>query len=347
MGWKKYLLPMLLFCACLMVVPCAQELRLHRMVNFVFLMTLAASLCLCTVDVPAGLLSVLAVLQISRGGDILSLSDLLCLVGYYLAMSSEEFDKEFFYDAIIAVALVNVAWQIMQWAGVFFILSPETGASMQYAGLMGNVNDMSDLLAISSPVFFRGKRKRLVPILVLGLALARSWQGVVAVSTVVIVWSSRNLGLRYGAASVVLALVLLFTFHVAVKPLNIDNNLKTRGVVWVETARAALERPLTGWGFGQFGKIMNPRINQSETWMQAHNEYVEWFFIAGVPGLVLMALFLSKWFYTSWGLPDQIPVYGVIAACVCSVFGFPWHVLPNLLLTATYLALPLRDRKVL
>jgi O-antigen ligase len=85
---------------------------------------------------------------------------------------------------------------------------------------------------------------------------------------------------------------------------------------------------------------------QERPYIEAHNDYVEWFFVAGIIGAVLLllvvarSLFLahlrahSKWLCLQTA---RVPFYGLLASCICALFFFSWQTMPTQALTVLYL----------
>jgi hypothetical protein len=72
---------------------------------------------------------------------------------------------------------------------------------------------------------------------------------------------------------------------------------------------------------------------------QAHNEFVEWFFISGIVGLGLLLTVTANKLWLAYHQVDPIPFYGLLASCACAFFWFTWHLMPLMLLTLVYLGM--------
>lgn len=70
---------------------------------------------------------------------------------------------------------------------------------------------------------------------------------------------------------------------------------------------------------------------------QAHNEFVEWYFIGGFVGLMLILWYLTAQLWKAARHIDQVPLYGIIAACGTAMTFFTWHMIPLIILTIVYL----------
>lgn len=97
------------------------------------------------------------------------------------------------YDLIVAVALVNVAWVVLQHYGIFWLLGPKPGCKTLNVGLTSNPNELSSLLAICLPAFFRRRRWQMIPLVGVGLYLAQSAVGIVTATFIGLVYMGRKL----------------------------------------------------------------------------------------------------------------------------------------------------------
>lgn len=84
----------------------------------------------------------------------------------------------------------------------------------------------------------------------------------------------------------------------------------------------------------------------SKTWfVQAHNEYLETYFIGGWIGLILTVGFLLRHLCIAFKQKDEIPFYGLLSACLTAIFFFTWHIVPMVMITILYLGL-IRGEKI-
>jgi O-antigen ligase len=86
------------------------------------------------------------------------------------------------------------------------------------------------------------------------------------------------------------------------------------------------------------------KVQREVYYGEAHNDYVEWMFTAGIPalGILLLAILwnLALAFYRieSAGLSTlAVPFYGLAASCVCAMFFFSWQLMPVQAITVFYL----------
>lgn len=178
---------------------------------------------------------------------------ILCLSGLFLLASSTyprwSQHKHWIYNTVCIIALANVAAQVIQLCGVSFPRGLLPYDQYGFVGLTGMVNEISALLAICLPFFFRKRYAWAIPAIVAGLVMARTTNGIIAAAVVSCIW----LCMRFGklALTVIPALVLLGSVYLfAFDPINLPNQLQGRGLVYKVTVQATTVKPF-GWGFGQ------------------------------------------------------------------------------------------------
>ncbi|MBY0309575.1 O-antigen ligase family protein [Patescibacteria group bacterium] len=84
------------------------------------------------------------------------------------------------------------------------------------------------------------------------------------------------------------------------------SELSTRGTIWQMAFEGVKERPLLGWGQGNFNYVFNaqyePRLYSQEQWFdRTHNIVLDWLIAGGVLGfLAYVSLFLACLYYLLW-----------------------------------------------
>ncbi len=89
---------------------------------------------------------------------------------------------------------------------------------------------------------------------------------------------------------------------------NIDlaADLVVRGTIWRMALQGVAERPLLGWGQGNFNYVFNeqydPFIATQEQWFdRVHNIFLDWLIAGGVLGLLAyLAIFIAALYYLLW-----------------------------------------------
>jgi len=292
----------------------------------------------------------------------------------YIYVCVQGVNREWIYNFICVVALLNVLWQILQIFGIYWIVYPPHMHETIYVGLMGNPNDTSAMLAICLPAFFRGKWKWGIPVILLGLILAKAMVGCVAVGVVGLTF------LRFDKKSLVLLLVIIvcvFSFA-KYEGFSLKGQLADRGTIWKDSVTFAKEKPF-GWGFGQYRFIMplmksynklsdtskkvlyegirdkegfkavitkinkeNPGYfkgsNYQSLWTRAHNEFIEVYFALGIIGLILCLALAGSHLIAGWRMVDKIPFRGVVASLTTATVFFSYHIMPLIIITVVYMA---------
>ncbi|MBY0538603.1 O-antigen ligase family protein [Patescibacteria group bacterium] len=86
---------------------------------------------------------------------------------------------------------------------------------------------------------------------------------------------------------------------------NIDlgNDLRIRSIIWGMSVEGIKEKPLLGWGQGNFNYVFNeqydPRLFQQEQWFdRVHNIVFDWLIAGGIIGLVsYFSIFAALFYY--------------------------------------------------
>lgn len=380
-----------------LLVPNGMDGRLQRPVTFAIAMLAMAGLYVAyTMSVSGGLLILWTSLIATKTMYAETTTTLLILLGaviFFVAivLSRDEWQarKETLYDVLILIACLNLAYQVLQFFHVqAWPISQQAGTESMYVGMMSNINETSALFALCLPAFFRRNRLYLLPVCLVGIWLAHTTTGILASVVVLIVWAI--IEYRKGWIAVTLAaLIAGLVFISFVDPLNMKIQRDGRLYIYEKTAQAASVK-LTGWGFGQYEKVIpiitsyryipaevrnvlysqvadkesfdNAAIKLSGNkqayftgdtqfqypFTEAHNEFLEWWFISGVVGLALAGCFLIITLYRAFRHEaDRLPMYGLLSASICAAFGFPWHIMSTALITVLWLGIVYGNREVI
>ncbi len=84
--------------------------------------------------------------------------------------------------------------------------------------------------------------------------------------------------------------------------INLSNDLAIRGIIWRIAGEGVAERPVLGWGMGNFNYVFdthyNPDLYAQETWFdRTHNFVFDWLIAGGVTALVTYLVLLGSIFY--------------------------------------------------
>lgn len=293
--------------------------------------------------------------------------------------------KDTVYNALCLVIFANVAMQCEQWIG-YPILDKFKNCYLPgyYTGLMGNPNETSAMYAICLPLFFRKPWIWTLPIVVLGLVLARTSNGILAAAIVSAVYASWKYGWQGRVVSFAIIPIFLLVFGLYVDKFDINQQMKDRGYVYKVSAQVGSVKPF-GWGFSQFEYVIpmftapysmppiqkhitynsiidkksldkgidlvsgtkdekeniayfkDPKNNAQVIYAHAHNEYLEFFFIAGYLGAILLLWNIAVALRKGWKVRDKTAFFCFLSSCLTSVFFFPWQMMPTAIITVLML----------
>lgn len=208
-------------------------------------------------------------------------------------------------------SVAEVLYLLQQWAGWDLLWRPWLTDDMQIVGTLGNANYVGAYLAIVTPVV----QPWAIPLLVGGIGLTHSFTGIVAAGI--------GLCLRYGVKGtwwglVGLCLTVAFVLHGVI-------SFEVRGRVWWAALQdQTLWTLLVGHGLGGWISrfpLIQPWQGVGEYFLQAHNEYLQWYYELGVVGLGLLAGWL--WSHRRWFTGRYQGA--VVSTAMVSFTMFPFH----------------------
>lgn len=370
---ETWLIAFVLFAGIVFLMPNGIEARDQRITGFTLAMLIAAGVYVFSrVDTLLGAL----ILYVAFISGITAYRDpqlyymLFSLIIFLIWITrTKTIDKEILYDLLIVFACINLTFQILQTFKIHFVLISHN----QTPGFMSHINETSALYALTAPAFFRKKRWYFLPVIIAGLIFSHSFQGVVTFGIVSMLWFFLNTPIKRSITMVVLITMLIICFETYVKSFEYQNYRTKRFNLWEQTVKATLVKPLFGWGFDQYrfvvplitswdylnaeertailGQIIDKKAFEkivkgkqlNELHIQAHNEFVEWFFVGGITGLIIGLGFLGRLIWEAFYQHDKIPFYGLLSASIVCMFGFSWHLMPLALITVLYIALAERN----
>ncbi len=113
--------------------------------------------------------------------------------------------------------------------------------------------------------------------------------------------------------------------------INIEQDLQTRGKIWSMAMAGVEERPILGWGLGNFNYVFNEQYradiwNQEQWFDRVHNIFLDWLIAGGVIGFLayfsIMAAVVYYLFVAPvilkreniFSVPEQAVLLGLLAA---------------------------------
>lgn len=88
--------------------------------------------------------------------------------------------------------------------------------------------------------------------------------------------------------------------------INLQEDLEHRSTIWGMALEGVAERPLLGWGQGNFNYVFNynyePSLYAQESWFdRVHNIFLDWLIAGGVLGLAAyLSIFVAAFYYLFW-----------------------------------------------
>lgn len=369
---NTFILLVALFLCVLLLVPNGQESRVQRFGT----MHLAAVFCIGLYAMRfnpwvGSLLAYSVVFMAVTVSEMPIITVMLIMGILFVFVAGSKLNREYAYNIVCGIALVNVLWQVLQKFGILVINVPLKGYDITCVGLMANTNETAALLALCLPCFFRKKWVYAIPVMVIGLVLANSYGGILAAGIVSVIYGFIELqswSLRISTVVVSLLIAAVFVFFI--RP-NIAPSFYTRLPAYSDTIKVFKANP-SGWGIGQFKYVFplatafdNLSIDDAKTliyylydknalseyikntpkedrdkgrtvFTELHNEYLEWLFNAGWFGFILLAGVLLSVFRRGFKT-RSLSTYGLLASCLSATWFFPWHIIPTAFLTVFYI----------
>jgi O-antigen ligase len=270
-----------------------------------------------------------------------SLSTLLCFIPplamFCAIVRLKAFRPSWLAAGLLGAAVGGVMLSALQVAGAgrgsTWYPYAETNIGVG-VGFFANANHMADLLVIALPfvaaIAAAGRSRNiqrysalltvlggLVLVLIAGIALTHSLAGcllavpVIAASALIVLpqgsrWRG-GIGLL-AAISVVAALGALATTTIGSNEIGqkAAGSVQSREAILQTTAGAISDNMPLGTGLGSFLRVYplyeSPAAVTNEYVIHAHNDYAELALELGVPGIILMLLFLGWWAKAVWAV---------------------------------------------
>lgn len=250
-----------LFFAALFLCPNGMESRVQRFGNMHMAALFCAGLYAMRYNKWTGILiAYSAVFMAVTTAEMQIITVMLIMSILFIFLAGTKFDKERIYNMICIITLLNVAWQIMQYFGVYFINIPFKEYAKMYVGLMSNVNEVSALIAISLPCFFRKRWFFLLPIVVIGLYLSKSYGGILAAVIISIIFALIEFRGKKRIGIILAGILSVAAFLAFIRPIDIKDHetiktFKSRFAAYSVAWDTWGYNVITGWGIGQFKNV--------------------------------------------------------------------------------------------
>ncbi len=280
----------------------------------------------------------------------------LVMIAVFLtaAKGFSRIDPERVMNAICWAAIALLAWMAGQRIGLLPV-SKTVLPGLPTAGPF-NIDEAGIFLALCLSAAMRGKWIILIPFILLGMILAPTSTGILAAASGagVFLWlkfRNRKKIILSGAFIVCLSLGLLaFTIEPWQGVVRSPRWAAWKHSIWSMRSEK-LGRGLGSWkdifpllasGDRRLGMTANEgnRLNMSEVWLQAHNEYIQTAFELGLQAAVWIGLFLAAFGLAVFRghISPQIAA-GMITLIVGCAGFFVMHVAPTALLGCAWLGI--------
>ena len=170
-------------------------------------------------------------------------------------------------------------------------------------------------------------------LLIAALAAGSRAGAILLIAEAVILAGRRNLLLSIPAVALAASLFVLASGSQRIgNPLEGDHRLE----IWRSTIEMIRERPLTGWGVGEFTRIYPAyaSFDNGQFVNAAHSDWLEWASEFGVPATLASLVLILRWLRKSFHF---YPSWGILVGALHALVDFPFH-LPGLLVFAAALA---------
>ena len=258
-----------------------------------------------------------------------------CLWFFFLVNYLKEDSIKYLLDAICIIALCNVVFLVVQYMNINPLYLPKKEGQKVIVGLMANPNQVSALLAFCFPAFLRGRWKWLIPAVLLGLILAKSFAGPLAVGIGMIVYIAAKQTL---VRSLIVVIIALMLFAGLVDKPSIPARVGT--LKW--GLEATGKRWVMGYGLGHWAPIrraVEKAEGRAKGFMaQAHNEYIQMFFEMGIGFLLIVAGYFIS-IIRRFKEQAIIPIVAVVIIAVNSMAFFPFHIATTAMIAITWMAI--------
>ena len=240
-------------------------------------------------------------------------------------------------DAMCIIALCHVLYQIVQMCGYDLIFKDiGVGNMKRIPGLMSNRNELSALLALCLPAFFRKKWLWFIPVIVVGFVNTQVTGGVLTAIVMVIVFTfsfKQKWVWITGVAGCIIGGLLFYLF--------VDTPDFSRLKVWQTAWNLYKQRWIMGFGLGHFQVVFGASLIKSlfvTPFAQAHNDLLQGVFEMGIG----FAALVGGYFVSIIRRANKKAILSLAAITgivVNSLVNFPFHVAITAMVAITWMAI--------
>jgi len=242
---------------------------------------------------------------------------------------------EWVLNVLCVIALLNVLFLMLQ------VISGNK--AFPGIGLMCNPNEISCLLGLCAPAFFRKGWIFCIPILIVGIVLTKSLSGIIIFASAVLVYA------WYFKASfpiwfwVLAATVIVGFIYLDYQTGNLGQSVAARYQAVKAAMIAWYHSPYwMGWGLGTWKILFSKVPGTTTSWMTAHNEYAQLLVEAPLSLIAIGGYCVSvvrRFMHTGYSRATLMPVAAVAAAVVGCTFHFVMHIGTTAVVVIVWLAI--------
>jgi len=243
-----------------------------------------------------------------------TLHNILIASGLLLFMSYRPEYFEHVFDVLLIVAVVNLIVIGFDLLNIHVPYRMFWGADCE--GVTANRNESAALFAFALPAAFRKGRGWVIPLIVIGLILTRTSGAAIAIMAgIIIYWKLKGYRFLFWF---ILASALGFLLYI----LFVDTaSVESRWVMWGGVMEAIKQKPLLGWGLGQYPNVYNH---------SPHNEFLRMVFEMGFVSVLILAGYVATSILKLWGeeISDNkiLCITALVIIAVNSFISFQLHI---------------------
>ena len=262
------------------------------------------------------------------------------------------YDRRVVFTILCLFALANVFAVILQLTKLDFQLTINKALFLSdksiRIGMLDCRNSLSAALAICLPAFFGSRWKWFIPIVLLGIVLAKSVGGMLAATPALFYYSQKYFFDKFKHYHVpkylifaYAGLIVLIGGVLFVKYIDVPN-YKSRWAAWKMYGELNTEykldiaNPLVGQGLGHWKAIFKRKdirekigydagVSKPLYYAQAHNEYMQVDFEMGLFGIALIIGFMVGVLRRVKNT-DPRPILALLAIVIDAMVFFPFHI---------------------
>ncbi len=249
-----------------------------------------------------------------------------CLLYYLVKVAFKKEHINFFINAVLWFAAMNIIYMALQISNFDFMYSNTScpAGNISPDGFMGQTGMMAALLALCVPLLASRTSKMaivgalglFIPLYICKSTMAL-WAG--GIGLLFVLWFKLPKKIWICMVLVIIGLCVFFCFNVKTPGYSI--NIRT--AMWEKALNACIRHPITGWGLDSFRNVTSYKkftyISVGELWDNPHNLLITLFFEFGIIGLFLLGGYLRQcgiWFSRAVKEPNVIGLFGFILTVV-------------------------------